>query len=247
MATLLTGLSRALTVLEELAAAGPQGAAIKEIASKKSLDKAVIHRILATLKARGYAEQEPESGNYFLGTRTLALADVYLKQDNLREILHAAAVEVSAQSNELCHVGVPEGKGVRYIEKIEPDHSIRVVSHIGIVNPQATTSLGRAMLATHVTTRSELDGFLGDESTDQVWRAVESAHAAGFALEIEENEAGISCVGVAIKRGSLPVAAMSLTVPADRMPQERQIELGNLLRSILKSTLPPSLNIPDIR
>src|SRR5699024_2059047 len=36
------------------------------------------------------------------------------------------------------------------------------------------------------------------------------------------------------------------TVPADRMPQDRQIELGNLLRSTLKSTLPPSLNIPDI-
>ena len=56
MATLLTGLTRALTVLEELAAAGPQGLPIREISSKTALDKAVVHRILATLKAKGFAE-----------------------------------------------------------------------------------------------------------------------------------------------------------------------------------------------
>lgn len=246
MATLLTGLTRALTVLEELAAAGPKGLPIREIAAKTALDKAVVHRILATLKAKGYAEQNPESGDYFLGTSSLALADVYLKQDNLRGILHEAAVEVSAQSNELCHVGVPEGKGVRYIEKIEPDHSIRVVSHIGIVNPQATTSLGRAILAAQCGNRSELDAYLGQESNARVWDAVSQAHTQGFALEIEENEPGISCVGVALVRDGQPVAAMSLTVPADRMPQERQMELGNLLRSTLAKKLPPNLSIPAI-
>src|SRR5699024_12573983 len=103
-------------------------------------------------------------------------------------------VDVTDHSTARGDGGVREGKGVGYIEKLEAAHCIPVVSRIGIGNPQATTSLGRAMLATHVTTRSDLDGFLGDESTDQVWRAVESAHAAGFALEIEENEAGISCV-----------------------------------------------------
>ena len=246
MATLLTGLTRALTVLEELAAAGPQGLPIREISSKTALDKAVVHRILATLKAKGFAEQNPISGDYFLGTSSLALADVYLKQDNLRGILHDAAVEVSAQSNELCHVGVPEGKGVRYIEKIEPDHSIRVVSHIGIVNPQATTSLGRAILAAQCSTREELDSALGQESGDRVWEAVHRAHTQGFALEIEENEPGISCVGVAVMRNKLPIAAMSLTVPANRMPEKRQVELGNLLRSTLAEKLPPNLSIPAI-
>lgn len=246
MATLLTGLTRALTVLEELAAAGPQGLPIREISSKTALDKAVVHRILATLKAKGFAEQNPISGDYFLGTSSLALADVYLKQDNLRGILHDAAVEVSAQSNELCHVGVPEGKGVRYIEKIEPDHSIRVVSHIGIVNPQATTSLGRAILAAQCSTREELDAALGQESGDRVWEAVHRVHTQGFALEIEENEPGISCVGVAVMRNKLPIAAMSLTVPANRMPEKRQVELGNLLRSTLDKKLPPNLSIPAI-
>lgn len=246
MATLLTGLTRALTVLEELAAAGPKGLPIREIAAKTALDKAVVHRILATLKAKGYAQQNPATGDYFLGNSALALADVYLKQDNLRGILHEAAVEVSAQSNELCHVGVPEGMGVRYIEKIEPDHSIRVVSHIGIVNPQATTSLGRAILAAQCIKRSELDAFLGQESNDRVWEVVHLALTQGFALEIEENEPGISCVGVAVVRNGLPIAAMSLTAPADRMPKARQVELGNLLRSTLAQKLPPSLSIPAI-
>ncbi len=246
MSTPLTGLTRALNVLEELASAGPNGISIKEISAKTSLNKAVVHRILATLKAHGYADQNPANGDYFLGTSTLALADVYLKQDNLRGLLHAAASEASAQSNELCHVGVPSRKNVRYIDKIEPDHSIRVISHIGIVNPQSTTSLGRAMLAAQFSTRDEVDDFLGAESTDQVWKAVENAHRNGYALEIQENEPGISCVGVAIKRGSQPVAAVSLTVPADRMPAERQDELGKLLRNTLEKFLPPSLSIPTI-
>lgn len=248
MAARLAGVDRALDVLEKLANMGTTGAPLRHLAAQLELDKAVVYRILSTLKFRGYAEQDPETGNYRLGAQVLMLADDFLSQDNLRKALHWAAARASRESNELCHVGVPEGNSVRYIDKIESDLPIQVVSHIGTRNPQAVTALGRAMLAVEVTSRSALDSALGESAAtqwdlDAAWAAIDTAHRTGFAAEIEENEKGVSCVGVAVERGGVPVAAVSLTAPSDRMTPTRQEELGNLLRDILTEELPPGLRI----
>lgn len=251
MAAKLAGVDRALDVLEKLAETGTTGAPLRHLSAQLELDKAVVYRILFTLKLRGYAEQDPETGHYLLGSQVLTLADDFLSQDNLRIALHRAAVHASRESNELCHVGVPEGVSVRYIDKIEPDLPIQVVSHIGTRNPQAVTALGRAMLSVEVTSRPALDKALGDSATSQwdldaTWAAIDTAHHVGFAAEIEENEKGVSCVGVAVERGGVAVAAVSLTAPSLRMTVDRQNELGQLLRKLLAEELPPGLRVQSI-
>src|SRR4051794_17511319 len=58
-------LDRALDLLEALAAADELG--VSEIAAKTGLVPSTAHRLLATLVARGYAAQSPNSGRYLLG------------------------------------------------------------------------------------------------------------------------------------------------------------------------------------
>ena len=155
MSQRLAGLDRALSVMEELARSGDTGIALGRLASDLQLDKAAIYRILTTLKARGFATQDEKSGSYRAGPALLTLADDYFSHDTLRSILHRVALQASSEVNELCHVGVPDGNHVRYVDKIEPELPIRVYSHVGIRNPSWTTALGRALLA--VETTSEVD------------------------------------------------------------------------------------------
>ena len=71
--------------------------------------------------------------------------------------------------------------------------------------------------------------------------------AAYYASEIGETEAGIGCVAVAIRHASRAVAAVSLTVPVDRLTPARIDELGQLLMKTLDERLPVPLSValPD--
>ncbi|WP_098730074.1 IclR family transcriptional regulator [Brevibacterium epidermidis] len=243
MSQRLAGLDRALSVMEVLAQSGDEGIALGRLSAILQLDKASIYRILTTLKARGYASQDDKSGSYRAGPSLLTLADDYLSQDTLRSVLHRVARQASAEANELCHVGVPDGNYVRYVDKIEPELAIRVYSHVGIRNPTWTTALGRALLAVETTSHDDLAQRLDLDPDDlsHVASVVGQARDQGFATENEENEPGISCVAVAVERRGIGQAAVSLTVPSTRMSSERMEELGLRLRAILEEHLPPGL------
>lgn len=248
MSGTLAGVDRALQVIETLAQTGAAGAQLRDLATELSLDKAVLHRILSTLKDRNFAEQDPETGAYRLGSTLLAIADDYMSQDTLRLILHRIAVTVSGHSNELCHVGVPEGSVVRYIDKIEPERPMRVWSRIGIRNPMATTALGRALLSINTDSTTDLQHHIGSEGIDiaRVWDAVSRAKELGYATELEENEPGICCVAVAIERAGIPLAAVSITAPSTRMSPARVEELGGLLRTTVAAGIPQGIRIQQL-
>lgn len=248
MSQRLAGVDRALSVMETLARSGHEGMALGKLASELELDKAAIHRILSTLKARGFASQDDETGIYCVGPALLSMTDDYFSQDTLRIVLHKVAVLVSAEANELCHVGVPDGNHVRYVDKIEPELAIRVYSHVGIRNSMWTTALGRALLAVDTESSADLASRLQlpDDEANHLDRVVGEARRRGYATESEENEKGISCVAVAVERGGVGQAALSLTVPSVRMDPQRMDELGSRLRTILEGQLPPGLRPQSI-
>lgn len=248
MSQRLAGVDRALSVMESLARSGHQGLALGELASELELDKAAVHRILATLKARGFASQDYETGIYCVGPALLRMTDDYFSHDTLRNILHKVALLVSAEANELCHIGVPDGNHVRYVDKIEPELAIRVYSHVGIRNPMWTTALGRALLAVDTASTPDLASRLQlpDDEATHLAQVVGEARSRGYATETEENEKGISCVAVAVERGGVGQAAVSLTVPSERMGSQRMDHLGLRLRTILEEQLPPGLRPQSI-
>lgn len=245
MAPIIEGVDRALRTIEALGNAGPDGLALKDLAEILRLDKAVLHRTLATLKHRQFASQDANSGNYRLGDAVLAIADSYLSSEAILPVLHGCAAEICATANELVHVGVPSGNQVRYIDKAEPDLAIQVVSHIGTRNPMTSTALGRAILAIELEDKNQLRQRLPhvEADTDYLWQVIETAREQGFAIENEENEGGISCVAVGIERGGVAVAAVSISAPADRLSPKRQEELAQLIRSTLGRKLPPGLRL----
>ncbi|HEY5515718.1 MAG TPA: IclR family transcriptional regulator [Pengzhenrongella sp.] len=241
---------RALLVLQALARAGAHGMSLAELATSLGLNKTTVHRALAALRFRGFVSQEQETGDYLLGPSATELADTYFSDENLPVLLHHALVALSGATDELVHLGVLSGTHVVYLDKVEPERSVRVWSAVGRRGAAVTTALGRALLAYRGTDRAVLAGYVraaGDTTTvdlDHVWSILERARASGFATEEQENEPGISCVAVPLLRSGSAIAAVSITAPADRMTPDRIAWLHSRMQTVLPPLLPVGVSLP---
>lgn len=247
----LGSVDKALTALEALAAAGPQGVALGALARDLGLHKASLHRTLAALRHRGYAEQDAATGDYRLGPAATALATVYLGEENLPALLHPALVAVCRATDELVHLGALAGTEIVYLDKVEPARAVRVWSAVGRRRPAATTALGRALLA-HRPLDDELLAWYADAvpddhavSPDALRAICADVRTTGFATETEENEPGISCLAIPVLRGGQSVAALSVTAPAERLGPRRRREVEAVLRDVVPPLLPVTLAVPD--
>lgn len=238
---------RALRTLDLVASAGPGGAALADLAAALGLHKTTVHRSLAALRHRGFVDQDPVTGRYQLGGAAVALADRFFAEDDLPARLRPALLEVCAFTDELVHLGVLSGTQVVYLDKVEPERAVRVWSAVGRRNWAATTALGRAMLAFRDLPRSTADDYAvaADLAPELLRAELDAARERGWAQETQENEPGIACVAVPLLRGpGRPVAALSVTAPAERMPATRMAEVHAHLTDVLPALLPTGLSLP---
>lgn len=246
------GVDRALRTLDAVAAAGPAGVALADLSATLGVHKTTVHRSLAALRHRDYVAQDPVTGRYALGPAAVALADRFFAEDDLPARLHGTLTALCAATDELVHLGVLSGVQVVYLDKVEPERPVRVWSAVGRRNWAATTALGRAMLAFRDTPDGALAGYVGAVEpagrVDAARLATELADARrrGYAVEQQENEPGIACLAVPLLRGSRPVAALSITAPADRMTPPHMATLHTRVRAVVPPLLPPGLTLPAL-
>ena len=72
---------------------------------------------------------------------------------------------------------------------------------------------------------------------------IAEAEQRGWASEVEENEEGIACVGVALVRPGGRSVAVSVTGPIERMDAARREEVGALLREQLAALAPTGFSV----
>ena len=138
-------INRVLDIIEVLAHSekplGPTG-----IAEEAGLNKSTVHRLLATLRLRGYVEKN-DDGTYYLGAKFIELVGCYI--DSL-ELIAEARPYLSELSNELnltAHLGVLDKTEVIYVEKLDTLPTKRIDSQIGYRVPASCSSLGKCLLA----------------------------------------------------------------------------------------------------
>lgn len=147
-----------------------------------------------------------------------------------------------------------DGTRVLYLDKVEPERTLRVWSRVGSRAPAARTAMGRAMLAADGARGDALTAYAqateggADEagsviSLQHLTEVVDEAARRGWSTEIEENEPGIACVGVALTRTGGRSVAVSVTGPLERMGAARRKEVGALLREELSRLAPAGFEL----
>lgn len=193
-----------------------------------------VHRIVAALIAEGLLGENERGATLALGPRLIQLASRSWGQSELR----LAAVDELKQlrdiTGETVHLAVPSGRDMVYIEKLESPSAVRMSSRIGASVFLHSTAVGKAYLA--ALDDAACAALLADlpfplpcpTSRTTVEPAalraqIAEARARGWAMDNEENEAGIHCFGAAIRNAQgRPVAAISVSTLLFRQKTDPQ-------------------------
>ena len=250
----MESVDKALLALDCLSNAGGDGLQLGALATVLGLKKNSLHRTLAALRYRGFVVQDGETGNYQLGPSLLRLANNYLSEGRMLTLFHPILKELCTSVNELCHLGILDGQDIVYMDKVEPEQSIRVWSAVGMRGAAVTTALGRAIIAFSY---KDYDNYLakfGAEiphrtphtitSHHDVWAEMQITRLRGYALENQEGQEGVSCLAMPILRNGFPVFAISITAPYDRMNRSRITQLVTAARELVTPRLPIGLSLP---
>ena len=229
-------LGKSLTVLEMLVSAAPQ-ATLAAIADGAGLGKPTTHRILQQLVARGYARTDGD-GSYGPGPQILALSGQVLATLDYQSHARAALWELQTKVPETIHLAILSGRDLFYADKLEGMRPYRMASRIGMRLEPHSSAIGKAVLA--YLPAEECDALLeGRILTAQTSRTItDRAELAairdcGFAVDDEENEDGVRCVGAPVfgVTGRV-VGAISVSAPAFQLPIEHVPETA---RSVMEA------------
>ena len=219
--------ARALTILH-LFTVGEAEISLSEISQRVALHQSTVFRLLATLGAVGFTEQNPHTGRYRLGPASLSLGQAFLRHSDLRQLAEAPLASLRDHSSETVHLATLYGTEVLYLEKLPGLHPIGLMSsRVGDRAPAHCTGLGKAMLAyqPEAAVRQTFSGGLPGYTPRTVTRInalledLEKVRQQGFAVDDEEHEVGVVCVAAPVFDSSRMVAAISASGPADRIRQ----------------------------
>ncbi len=232
-----TTVAKAISILDSLASTADTGISLTELSALIDMPKSSTHRYLATLQELGLAVRKGND-RFYLGTKVIELAGSYLVKSDLRNESQDVLNELAEKTGETIHLAVPSGAEVVYIAKVESKHALVMSSHIGARIPMYCSALGKAILAFNG--EEYLNTILTHPMTQRTPNTITTVEALkielnltqrrGYAIDNEENEVGISCVGAPIfDYNATPIAAISISVPDQRINQESYEILGPLV------------------
>ncbi len=213
----------------------PDGIGVKELSERLGINKATISKMLSTMASQNYVRKDEETRKYRLGYRFVELSSRLIESIDIRTEARRFLKVLERKTNEVINLAIYRNGEVIYIDKFEGTKSLRMHSRIGGRASFTYTSVGKAALAFLPDSEREylLENLVLEPRTrhsivDKTTfiKQLKEVRLQGYALDLEENEEGIVCVGAPIFDFSRRVvAAVSISGPTVRTSMGRLLEL----------------------
>lgn len=242
-------IDRALQVIS-LLGTRPSGASLQDLSSATGIPKPSLHRILSSMRERGFASQLKPGGSYLLGPAALEAAFRFHSSLDLRQLLRPLMDEIQDFSGQTIHLATIEGGEVVYLDKLEASIGVRLTSVIGGRNPAHATGVGKALLARQLSTTEDVYAWATQfgplaprtphtlTTAADLARALEETRDRGYAIDDEESETSLYCVAACVPLVFGPLVqplAISVTGLKDRMLKLGSDAVGMSLLRIIEA------------
>lgn len=138
--------TRALSLLTHFSGRDPE-LGLTELAARAELDKGTVHRLLATLAAAGFVDQDPDTKRYCLGAEPLRLARVRETSRPVRTLVAPALARLTERTGETAHAALLGGTTLGTVGVSPSRKAARVFLEDGETLPLHATASGLAVLA----------------------------------------------------------------------------------------------------
>jgi IclR family transcriptional regulator, acetate operon repressor len=226
----IQALDRAFLILDVIADAGGE-AKLTEIANIAGLNISTCHHLISTLHNWGYVARGPNSRSYVLGSRILHLSAACLRQVDLPRRAQSFVDRLNDQTREAVHLAIMQDTNLVNVLRRDARHAVRVDAGLGgNSNAAHATATGKAILAWLPPT--ELDRIVADKGLtaftphtitdiDGLKEELRLTRRNGFAMDREEFQLGVVCIGAAIRdHAGAVVGSIGVSSPVFRATAE---------------------------
>ena len=237
-------ITRLFQIIEYMARSG-DWVSVRTMARELDISAASAFRTLNSLKETGYVRQNTQDSKYQLTLKISWISAQVLEKVQLRQIALPFMRQLTSETNETTHLAVLDGTEFVYINKVDNSQAMRMRSRIGQRGKMYCTAIGKSMLA--FMPESDLESLMPRISfqpstpktiTDQTKLRSQliDIRAMGYAIDDEENEVGIRCVGAPIfdhtgrLYGAMSISGWTITMTPDRIPTLTPLLLKTCLR-----------------
>ena len=204
---------------------------VTELSKNLGLHKNNVFRLLATLQSCGYIEQNPGTENYRLGIGIFNLGQKFVSKLGFLKLARPFMEKITSEVQESVYIGILRGNSVIYLDIVESNHPVKIVSRVGKDVPAYCTSIGKIQLA-----------YLSDDEINNIYpgtrlkkytqytigslpelkRHLKDVSANDYAIDNQEFEKDVLCLAVPVKDYlNTPVAAISVASPVYRVNETR--------------------------
>jgi IclR family acetate operon transcriptional repressor len=247
---MVEAVDRCLSLIEALAEEA-EGLSLGELALRLGLPKSAVHRMLATLTARGYVSQDTASQAYMLSLRLAVLAFRYLDARHLPDAAQTVLDRLARETGEYCRLAVVEGESLAWIARAQgATQGLRYDPEMGREVALHATATGKAWLVTLPEEEAlRIVCARGFQAPPNAGKRVSHgvselrAHLAetrrrGYAVAVEEGEAGTVAMAMAFRAWDAPDAPVAGTIsvagPMVRLGRERREQIAPLLAAAVR-------------
>ena len=236
--TSVQAIDRACLVLETIAQKGT--ISLNELHEIVGINKPSLSRITASLCQNGFLKRNEKSGDYSLSLKLFELGVKATQGINYLNLIRSELEALSSELGVIAQFSVEDNNELLCLESIDPNNSnFSIYTRIGGRSPLYSTSAGKAILSTYSN-----DEILKKwdtmhvvaltpntiKTSDDLLKDITLIRQRNYALDIEENEPGLFCVGtVLLNYTNKPIGAISLS--SKTMSDEDQQRYANTLLS----------------
>lgn len=233
-----TSLVKALALLEATAVEAA-GRSLATLAAEVGIPKPTAHRILKTLTTLGYLERGPQ-GVYRQTPKVQRLVSNNAS-DRLLTAADTALRRLHEETRETVNLAELRSDQIVYLQVLESTQPLRRVATPNSVDPFHSTALGRAIVShlpeaerDSLVRRANLEKRTRHTNVDPASLAGVLTQAArdGYALEVDETDIGVTCIGAPVIENGVAIGAISISVPTVRATGEA---LNNLIEKVRRT------------
>jgi IclR family acetate operon transcriptional repressor len=232
---------RALLIIETLAE-DDEGYRLSDLAVRTGLSTSTVHRLLATLEKRRFVQFDRDESMWHIGAQSFAVGSTFVRRRNFVTQALPYLRKLRDQTRETANLAVVDDGAMVVLTRVESREIMRSVTKVGGRVPMVASGLGKALLSTY----SEEDVFaiiqregmprLTSKSIVRAGELCKSLHdirQQGYSVDDEEALTGLRCVSAVVYDDcSEPLAAISVSGKASRVPNDRLPVLGKLVREV---------------
>ena len=185
----------------------PGSTSLARLSDRLGLNKTTVFNLAESLVTLGFLARTKSPKGYRLGLRCLELGRHVAKSLPILTISTPALRELCRVTGETVNLAVPYLQEAILIEALQSQQGVRATAYAGARSPYHSSACGKALLAYFPKERRQwLYDTVGLQAMteftitdpDVLERQLEDVRREGFAVEVQENELGASCVAVPI-------------------------------------------------